>query len=62
MTEKTTNNPEQDWTELEKSMPPDMPLTNSLYSMTREQARWAIRNGKAWLAYLESKGDKAEIL
>ena len=35
-------------------MPADMPLTNRLDKMTSKQARWAIRNGDAWLEYLKS--------
>lgn len=63
MTEHT-NAPanEHDFSELEKTMPRDMPLTNSLLHMTKSQALWAIRNGKEWIAYLKSKGDDAEIL
>lgn len=37
-------------------VPEGMPLTNRLDKMTTEQARWAIRNGDAWLAYLKAKG------
>lgn len=35
-------------------LPENMPLTNRLDKMTIEQARWAIRNGDAWIAYLEA--------
>ena len=37
-------------------IPPGMPLTVRLDKMTREQARWAIRNGDTWIAYLKEKG------
>ena len=37
-------------------VPEGMPLTNRLDKMTTDQARWAIRNGDAWLAYLKAKG------
>ena len=37
-------------------IPPGMPLTVRLDKMTREQGRWAIRNGDTWIAYLEEKG------
>ena len=39
-------------------LPFAMPLTNRLDKMTVEQARWAIANGTAWIAYLkENKGE-----
>ena len=34
-------------------LPGNMPLTNRLDKMTVEQARWAIQNGTAWIAYLK---------
>ena len=37
------------------TIPDGMPLTNHLDKMTREQGRWAIRNGDAWLAYLREQ-------
>ena len=35
-------------------LPRNMPLTNRLDKMTVEQARWAIQNGTAWIAYLKA--------
>ena len=35
-------------------LPFAMPLTNRLDKMTVEQARWAIANGTAWIAYLKA--------
>lgn len=35
-------------------LPGNMPLTNRLDKMTVEQARWAIQNGSAWIAYLKA--------
>ena len=35
-------------------LPGNMPLTNRLDKMTVEQARWAIQNGTAWIAYLKA--------
>ena len=37
-------------------IPAGMPLTRRLDEMTTEQARWAIQNGDAWIAYLSAKG------
>ena len=37
------------------TIPDGMPLTNRLDQMTREQAKWAIRNGDTWLAYLREQ-------
>ena len=37
------------------TVPAGMPLTNRLDKMTTEQAKWAIRNGDAWLAYLREQ-------
>ena len=37
-------------------IPEGMPLTNRLDKMTVEQARWAVRNGDRWLAYLREHG------
>ena len=39
----------------ERDLPADMPLTNRLDKMTKEQARWALANGDAWIAYLEAQ-------
>ena len=36
-------------------IPVGMPLTNRLDKMTTEQAKWAIRNGTAWIAYLKEQ-------
>ena len=36
-------------------IPAGMPLTNRLDKMMTEQARWAIRNGDAWIAYLKEQ-------
>ena len=33
-----------------------MPLTNWLARITTEQAAWAIKNGTAWIAYLQANG------
>ena len=38
-----------------ETMPGNMPLTNRLDKMTIEQARWAIENGDAWIAYLKEQ-------
>ena len=35
-------------------LPANMPLTNRLDKMTCEQARWAIDNSAAWIAYLKA--------
>ena len=35
-------------------LPGNMPLTNRLDKMTCEQARWAIDNSAAWIAYLKA--------
>lgn len=37
------------------TIPEGMPLTNRLDLMTTEQAKWAIRNGTAWIAYLKAQ-------
>ena len=37
------------------TMPGNMPLTNRLDKMTRDQAIWAIENGDAWIAYLKEQ-------
>ena len=37
------------------SIPDGMPLTNHLDKMTPEQAKWAIRNGTAWIAHLKEQ-------
>ena len=37
------------------TIPEGMPLTNRLDKMTTEQARWAIRNGGTWIAYLKEQ-------
>ena len=36
-------------------IPSGMPLTNRLDKMTTEQAKWAIRNGGTWIAYLKEQ-------
>ena len=36
-------------------IPEGIPLTNRLDKMTKEQAKWAIRNGDAWIAYLKEQ-------
>lgn len=46
-------------------IPAGMPLTNRLDKMTTEQAKWAIRNGDAWIAYLREQraaGVEVELL
>ena len=40
----------------DRDIPSGMPRTNRLDKMTTVQARWAIQNGDAWLAYLKSNG------
>ena len=37
------------------AMPGNMPLTNRLDKMTRDQAIWAIENGDAWITYLKEQ-------
>ena len=37
------------------TIPGNMPLTNRLDKMTPDQARWAIENGDAWIAYLKKQ-------
>ena len=37
------------------TIPDGMPMTNRLDKMTTEQAKWAIRNGTAWIAYLKDQ-------
>ena len=37
------------------TMPGGMPLTNRLDKMTTMQAKWAIQNGTAWIAYLKEQ-------
>ena len=37
------------------AIPGNMPLTNRLDKMTPDQARWAIENGDAWIAYLKEQ-------
>ena len=39
-----------------REIPAGMPLTNRLDKLTTEQAVWAIRNGDAWIAYLQANG------
>lgn len=39
-----------------EDLPADMPLTNRLDKMTSDQARWAFKNGDAWLTYLRANG------
>ena len=41
-------------------LPENMPLTNRLDKMTREQGIWAIQNGDAWIEYLTK--NKGEII
>ena len=44
------------------TMPGNMPLTNRLDKMTRDQAIWAIENGDAWIAYLkEQRADGQDV-
>ena len=58
----TTNKPEivdidipEESHKNESDLPEGMPLTNRLDKMTTEQAKWAIRNGTAWIAYLKEQ-------
>ena len=47
------------------AIPGNMPLTNRLDKMTPDQARWAIANGGAWIAYLqkqEANGVDVELI
>ena len=50
--------PDPTHTLTESDLPADMPLTNRLDKMTKEQARWALANGDAWIAYLEAQAAK----
>ena len=36
-------------------IPAGMPLTNRLDKLATEQAKWAIENGNAWIAYLKAQ-------
>ena len=38
----------------DRDIPVGMPLTNQLDKMTADQGAWAIRNGDAWIAYLQA--------
>ena len=41
----------------DRDIPPGMPRTNRLDNkMTTAQARWALENGDAWIAYLKANG------
>ena len=40
----------------ERDIPAGMPLTNRLDKKNVEQARWAVHNGDAWVAYLKAQG------
>ena len=42
------------------TMPGNMPLTNRLDKMTRDQAIWAIENGGAWIAYLQEQSEAGQ--
>ena len=44
----------------ENDLPAGMPLTNRLDKMTSEQARWAIENGDAWIAYLKEQREAGQ--
>ena len=39
----------------ELQIPENMPLTNRLDKMTREQAIWVLQNGDAWVEYLAQR-------
>ena len=41
-------------------MPGNMPLTNRLDKMTRDQAIWTIENGDAWIAYLQEQSEAGQ--
>ena len=43
-----------------ETMPGNMPLTNRLDKMTRDQAIWAIENGDAWIAYLQEQSEAGQ--
>ena len=42
------------------TIPGNMPLTNRLDKMTRDQAIWAIENGDAWIAYLKEQSEAGQ--
>ena len=42
------------------TIPGNMPLTNRLDKMTPDQARWAIENGDAWIAYLKEQREAGQ--
>ena len=41
-------------------IPAGMPRTNRLDQMTPDQARWAIENGDAWIAYLKEQRETGQ--
>ena len=43
-----------------ETMPGNMPLTNRLDKMTRDQAIWTIENGDAWIAYLQEQSEAGQ--